>query len=117
MPVADGHSEERGDTPPDDDLHQVREAVAGLPERQWMVLFLRYYADLDSDPFVGADLPSARRRVGLTADYLKMFTARAATSRIVSAESADSKSIKSFASRVSGSTSVGLNAIAFVNAT
>ena len=46
-----------------------------------------------------------------------MFTARAATSRIVSAESADSQSIRSFASRVSGSTSVGLKAIAFVNAT
>lgn len=47
MPVADGHSEDRGDAPPDDDLHQIREAVAGLPERQRMVLFLRYYADLD----------------------------------------------------------------------
>jgi RNA polymerase sigma factor (sigma-70 family) len=46
-PVADGPSEARGDMPPNDDLRQVREAVAGLPERQRMVLFLRYYADLD----------------------------------------------------------------------
>jgi RNA polymerase sigma factor (sigma-70 family) len=46
-PVAEAPSEAREDTPPRDDLHQVREAVAGLPERQRMVLFLRYYADLD----------------------------------------------------------------------
>lgn len=30
-----------------DDLHEVREVLAQLPERQRMVLFLRYYADLD----------------------------------------------------------------------
>jgi len=52
-PVADARSEERGETPPDDDLHQVREAVAGLPERQRMVLFLRYYADLDYRTIAG----------------------------------------------------------------
>jgi hypothetical protein len=49
--------------------------------------------------------------------YLKMFTARAATSRIVTAEIVDSASISSLARRLSGIASVGLNAIAFVNAT
>jgi RNA polymerase sigma-70 factor (ECF subfamily) len=32
---------------PSQELHEVRKAVALLPERQRMVLFLRYYADLD----------------------------------------------------------------------
>ena len=49
--------------------------------------------------------------------YLKMLTARAATSRIVIAEIADSNSISSFARRVSGIASVGLKAIEFVNET
>jgi RNA polymerase sigma-70 factor (ECF subfamily) len=30
-----------------DDLHELRKILAQLPERQRMVLFLRYYADLD----------------------------------------------------------------------
>ena len=46
-----------------------------------------------------------------------MFTARAATSSTVTAESADSESISIFARRVSGIASVGLNAIEFVNET
>jgi DNA-directed RNA polymerase specialized sigma24 family protein len=33
--------------PNDDESAAVREAVARLPERQRLVLFLRYYADLD----------------------------------------------------------------------
>ena len=33
--------------PPDDRRDAVREAVAQLPERQRLALFLRYYADLD----------------------------------------------------------------------
>ena len=45
-PAATAAHEERAE-PPRDDLQHVREAVAGLPERQRMVLFLRYYADLD----------------------------------------------------------------------
>lgn len=49
--------------------------------------------------------------------YLKMLTARAATSRIVIEEIADSESIRSFAQRVSGIASVGLKAIEFVNET
>ena len=49
--------------------------------------------------------------------YLKMFTARAATSRMQTAEIADPASIMSFARRVSGIASVGLNAIEFVNET
>ena len=49
--------------------------------------------------------------------YLKMFTARAVTSRMLSAEMADSESISSFAQRLSGIASVGLKALAFVNAT
>lgn len=58
-----------------------------------------------------------RRAAGYAADYLKMFTARAATSRIVTADTLDSDSIKSFAQRLSGIASVGLNAIEFVNET
>ena len=49
--------------------------------------------------------------------YLKMFTARAATSSTTSAESVDSNSINSFAQRLSGNVSVGLKAIEFVNET
>ena len=49
--------------------------------------------------------------------YLKMFTARAATSSTVIAEIDDSITIIAFARRVSGIASVGLNAIAFVNET
>lgn len=49
--------------------------------------------------------------------YLKMLTARAATSRIVSAETADSESMSILARRVSGIESVGLNAIELVNDT
>jgi hypothetical protein len=50
------------------------------------------------------------------APYLRMFTARAAASSTVTAETADSISIRSFMRRVSGIASVGLKAIAFVNA-
>jgi hypothetical protein len=46
-----------------------------------------------------------------------MLTARAVTSRIVTAETADSDIISSFARRVNGIASVGLNAIEFVNET
>jgi hypothetical protein len=46
-----------------------------------------------------------------------MFTARAATSRIVIAESVDSAAMIVFAGRVRGIASVGLNAIAFVSET
>jgi hypothetical protein len=46
-----------------------------------------------------------------------MFTARAATRRTVSDETADSESMSIFARRVSGIASVGLNAIEFVNET
>ena len=56
--------------------------------------------------------PKPRRRT-----YLKMLTARAVTSRTVMAETADSDIISSFARRVNGIASVGLNAIEFVNET
>ncbi len=46
-----------------------------------------------------------------------MFTARAATSRIATAETADSTSISSFAFFVIGIASVGLKAIELVNET
>ena len=49
--------------------------------------------------------------------HVRMFTARAATRRMVIAETDDSISISSFARRVSGIASVGLNAIEFVNET
>ena len=46
-----------------------------------------------------------------------MLTARAVTSRIVTAETADSDIISSFARRVNGIASVGLNAIELVSDT
>ena len=46
-----------------------------------------------------------------------MFTARAATRRTVTAESIDSAAINALAGRVSGITSVGPNAVAFVSDT
>lgn len=49
--------------------------------------------------------------------YERMFTARAATRRIVIAESVDSAAIKVLAGRVSGMASVGLKAMAFVRET
>ena len=49
--------------------------------------------------------------------YLMMFTARAATRRIATAEKADSMNMASFARRVSGIASVGLNAMELVNET
>jgi hypothetical protein len=49
--------------------------------------------------------------------YLKMFTARAVTSRMLIAETPDSESISSFAQGLSGIASVGLNAIEFVKET
>ncbi len=49
--------------------------------------------------------------------YRKMLTARAMTSATVTIEIADCASIVSFAQRVMGMTSVGLNAVAFVNET
>lgn len=49
--------------------------------------------------------------------YLKMFTARAVTSSTVRDEADDSASMSSFARRLSGIASVGLNAIEFVNET
>ena len=46
-----------------------------------------------------------------------MFTARATTRPIVTSETKDWTSIRSFAICVSGIASVGLNAVAFVNDT
>ena len=46
-----------------------------------------------------------------------MFTARAATSRMATAETEDSTSMSSFALLVSGIASVGLKAIELVNET
>ena len=46
---------------------------------------------------------------------LRMFTARAATRRIVTADRVDSAAISRLAGRVSGIASVGLNAIELVN--
>jgi hypothetical protein len=54
-------------------------------------------------------------RVQRVPRYLKMLTARAATSSTVIAETEDSTSIITFARRLNGIASVGLNAIAFVN--
>jgi RNA polymerase sigma-70 factor, ECF subfamily len=54
QPCTDG--DERGD---------VREAIARLPERQRLVLFLRYYADLDYET-IGASLGISPGTVGAT---------------------------------------------------
>jgi hypothetical protein len=55
--------------------------------------------------------------VGGPAIYFKMLTARAMTRTRVTTEMIDCESIVSFAQRVMGIASVGLNAIAFVNDT
>jgi RNA polymerase sigma factor (sigma-70 family) len=47
------------------DPSPVREAIARLPERQRLVLFLRYYADLDYRQ-IGATLEIASGTVGAT---------------------------------------------------
>src|SRR5579871_4796732 len=64
-----------------------------------------------ADPLLAHGQASVGRR------YLKMLTARAATSSTVSDESADSAAISSFAQRLRGIASVGLNAIELVNET
>ena len=70
----------------------------------------------------GTNRISARRSSPLVTlessqSYLKMLTARAATSRMLSAETADSETISIFAQRLSGIASVGLNAIELVKET
>jgi RNA polymerase sigma factor (sigma-70 family) len=47
------------------DWPEVRAAIAGLPERQRMTLFLRHYADLDYDQ-IAAVLGVARGTVAAT---------------------------------------------------
>ena len=59
--------------------------------------------------------PKGDRHPGSLVAHERMFTARAATRRIVIAESVDSAAINVFAGRVSGIESVGLKAIEFVN--
>ena len=49
----------------DPDWPEIRAAIAGLPERQRTVLFLRHYADLDYDQ-IGAVLGIARGTVAAT---------------------------------------------------
>jgi RNA polymerase sigma-70 factor, ECF subfamily len=48
-----------------DECADVREAIARLPERQRLVLFLRYYADLDYET-IGASLGISPGTVGAT---------------------------------------------------
>ena len=55
-PATNGHAVDWGD---------VRAVVAGLPERQRLVLFLRHYADLDYDR-IGAVLGIERGTVAAT---------------------------------------------------
>jgi hypothetical protein len=70
---------------------------------------------------ITASRPLTLRRGGSEgkgrAVYLKMLTDRAATSRMLTAETPDSESISIFARRVSGIASVGLKAIELVNET
>jgi hypothetical protein len=72
---------------------------------------------LGCDLWLGARDPETRRHHWTGHSHLRMLIARAATSRTVVAEIADSSIINSFAQRVSGIASVGLNAIAFVKDT
>ncbi len=48
-------------------------------------------------------------------DYFRMFTARAITSPMITSELVAWTAMASFAHRASGMTSVGLNAVEFVN--
>ena len=54
---------------------------------------------------------------GTAATYFRTLTARAMTNATVTSEIADCPSMVSFAHRDNGMTSVGLNAVAFVNDT
>jgi RNA polymerase sigma factor (sigma-70 family) len=47
-------SPEPAATPPEPQASEVRALLARLPERQRLVLFLRYYADLDYDAIATA---------------------------------------------------------------
>ena len=66
------------------------------------------------EPFDGSR-KSSIATVSRGAGYLRILTARAMTSAASISESADCTSIVSFAQCDSGMTSVGLNAVAFVN--
>ena len=65
----------------------------------------------------GQGIQGMRRARRAPARSPRTFTARAATSRTVTAEKADSSPIIAFARRDSGIASVGLNAIEFVSET
>ena len=80
-------------------------AVSGGSEREELIRF---------EQALGARIGGRPRRHPF---HFKMLIARAATSSTVVAEIEDSSSISSFARRVSGIASVGLNAIELVNET
>jgi RNA polymerase sigma factor (sigma-70 family) len=64
--VAEASDEAASVAPPEDERRDsVRAAVASLPERQRLVLFLRYYADLDYAS-IGAALGIRRGTVSAT---------------------------------------------------
>lgn len=65
-------------------------------------------------PLAGRILQAKLPRLRGHARYLKMLTARATTSATVTSEITDCNSMVNLAQRVSGITSVGLNAVAFV---
>lgn len=66
----------------------------------------------------GLSLSLDQKLVSVRVDaYLKMFTARAATSRMVIDDRADSVSMRNLAQRLSGIASVGLKAIELVKET
>ena len=69
----------------------------------------------DSGQLLGGDASPLAQLAGHNADYLRMLTARAMTSATVISDTADCASMVSFAHRERGITSVGLNAVAFVN--
>jgi hypothetical protein len=75
---------------------------------------VRYLCRPDCEECTDSDMPGPEQ---LGSTYFKMLTARAMTSATVITEIADCVSMVSFVQRVRGITSVGLNAIAFVNDT
>jgi hypothetical protein len=108
------------------DTPGVRYCDAGSGISQWVPVEcslrhdqrMRAHVQGESSPrCVDPDRRVSRLSRAQPSPYCKMFTARAMTSATVITEIADCVSMISFAQRVMGITSVGLNAIAFVNDT
>ena len=93
-----------------------RSATKLATEERYMKTWVRRSEAIGRRSISGYELRRIPRKLAGSGslDYLKMFTALAATRRIVIDERADSVSMRSFDQRVSGIASVGLKAIEFV---